>query len=161
MPTSARRTCTAPLAKAMSLRSRCAHWLWQSASPVPLAPLPKGGWHGEAVTGDSSLQRIGRTESSAPTNLSVGADAYIGPLLGTTCVAPVGRVDLTPPSWTHRPAPAPCRERAPSRPAGKVPFPHQFPLVPERFPPRAGGGPMCPRVILHFHPPAAHRCASG
>ena len=24
---------------------------WQSASPVPLAPLPKGGWHGEAVTG--------------------------------------------------------------------------------------------------------------
>ena len=29
---------------------RC-HWLWQSASPVPKAPLPKGGWHGEAVTG--------------------------------------------------------------------------------------------------------------
>ena len=26
---------------------RC-HWLWQS---VPSAPLPKGGWHGEAVTG--------------------------------------------------------------------------------------------------------------
>ena len=25
--------------------------VWQSASPVPLAPLPKGGWHGEAVTG--------------------------------------------------------------------------------------------------------------
>ena len=24
---------------------------WQSASPVPKAPLPKGGWHGEAVTG--------------------------------------------------------------------------------------------------------------
>ena len=24
---------------------------WQSATPVPLAPLPKGGWHGEAVTG--------------------------------------------------------------------------------------------------------------
>ena len=24
---------------------------WQSASPVPSAPLPKGGWHGEAVTG--------------------------------------------------------------------------------------------------------------
>ena len=27
----------------VSLRSQCAHWLWQSASPVPLAPLPKGG----------------------------------------------------------------------------------------------------------------------
>ena len=25
--------------------------VWQSASPVPLAPLPKGGWHGKAVTG--------------------------------------------------------------------------------------------------------------
>ena len=25
--------------------------VWQSASSVPLAPLPKGGWHGEAVTG--------------------------------------------------------------------------------------------------------------
>ena len=24
---------------------------WQSASPVPRAPLPKGGWHGAAVTG--------------------------------------------------------------------------------------------------------------
>ena len=35
----------------VSLRSQCAHWLWQSASPVPKAPLPKGGWHGEAVTG--------------------------------------------------------------------------------------------------------------
>ena len=37
--------------KKLSLRSQCEHWLWQSASRVPLAPLPKGGWHGEAVTG--------------------------------------------------------------------------------------------------------------
>ena len=44
-------TCHAPPVKTMSLRSQCAHWLWQSASPVPSAPLPKGGWHGEAVTG--------------------------------------------------------------------------------------------------------------
>ena len=39
------------LAKTVSLRSQCAHWLWQSVSPVLKAPLPKGGWHGEAVTG--------------------------------------------------------------------------------------------------------------
>ena len=52
----------------------------------------------------------------------VGADAHIGPLLRTTCVAPVGRGDLTPPSWTHRPAPVPRRGRAPSRPVGKVRF---------------------------------------
>ena len=68
LPTSARRTShqavrrggrlcppaghsPAPLVNTLSLRSQCAHWLWQSASPVPLAPLPKGGWHGEAVTG--------------------------------------------------------------------------------------------------------------
>ena len=27
------------------------HWLWQSVTPVLSAPLPKGGWRGEAVTG--------------------------------------------------------------------------------------------------------------
>ena len=27
------------------------HWLWQSVTPVLSAPLPKGGWHGEAETG--------------------------------------------------------------------------------------------------------------
>ena len=35
----------------MSLRDQFANWSWQSASPVPLAPLSKGGWHGKAVTG--------------------------------------------------------------------------------------------------------------
>ena len=25
--------------------------VWQSASSVPSAPLPKGGWHGKVVTG--------------------------------------------------------------------------------------------------------------
>ena len=81
------------LLEKVSLRSQCAHWLWQSVlldlcagvlripttslrtglgmtrkffrllslrgrkapvairTPVLLAPLPKGGWHGEAVTG--------------------------------------------------------------------------------------------------------------
>ena len=74
----------------------------------------------------------------------VGADAHIGPLLRTTCVAPVGRGDLTPPSWTHRPAPVPRRGRAPSRPAGErlrftlISVGSQTPLVPRR------GGPMCP-----------------
>ena len=41
---------------------------WQSASPVPSAPLPKGGWHGEAVTGGF----LPRTSC----NLSVGAGFY-------------------------------------------------------------------------------------
>ena len=74
----------------VSLRSQCAHWLWQSATPVPLAPLPKGGWHGEAVTGGffprthgrahgpcptrCCVIGPGRTGSSAPTRNSVGAD---------------------------------------------------------------------------------------
>ena len=42
-------------------------------TPVPSAPLPKGGWHGEAVTGGF---RSPRTSCYVP----VGADAYIGPL---------------------------------------------------------------------------------
>ena len=28
--------------KPLSLRSQCARWLWQSASPVLIGPLPKG-----------------------------------------------------------------------------------------------------------------------
>ena len=66
---------------------------------------------------------------------------YIGPLLRTTCVAPVGRGDLAPPSWTHRPAPLPRRGRAPSRPAGKAPFHTKFPLVSGRLPHRVGADP--------------------
>ena len=42
---------TVVLAKPVSLRGQFANWPWQSASPVPSAPLPKGDWHGEAVTG--------------------------------------------------------------------------------------------------------------
>ena len=92
--------------KTLSLRSQCAHWLWQSVSPVPKgspcqgelsavrltegspstaplvtqkrrgvvtppyiisAPLPKGGWHGKAVTGGffpaRTRSRLPRTES--------------------------------------------------------------------------------------------------
>ena len=44
---------------------------WQSASPVPLAPLPKGGWHGEAVTGGFF--------SHASCNPFVGAGVPDGP----------------------------------------------------------------------------------
>ena len=74
----------------VSLRSQCAHWLWQSATPVPLAPLPKGGWHGKAVTGGffprtpgrahgpcptrCCVIGAGRTGASAPTRNSVGGD---------------------------------------------------------------------------------------
>ena len=55
----------------MSLRDRCAHRSWQSVTPVPLAPLPKGGCHGEAVTGGF--------HAGTSCHTSVGADAYIGP----------------------------------------------------------------------------------
>ena len=48
-PLSARRFRTVPLAKAMSLRGRTAPVAIRT--PVPSAPLPKGGWHGAAVTG--------------------------------------------------------------------------------------------------------------
>ena len=60
----------------------------------------------------------------------VGADTYIGPSLGTTCVAPVGRGDHTPP-----PGCSARRERHRSAP---IPVGSQTPPPPRR------GGPMCP-----------------
>ena len=41
--------------------------VWQSATPVPLAPLPKGGWHGKAVTGGSFPRTHGRAHGPCPT----------------------------------------------------------------------------------------------
>ena len=93
--------------------------------------------------------------------LFVGADAYIGPLLHTTCVAPVGRGDHTPPfqipfrnlaGGGHTPG-AP-RRRPPCsvapvggglRPAplGQGPFHTNFPCFGIPRPP-CRGGPMCP-----------------
>ena len=80
MPTSARRTCTAPLAKAMSLRSQCAHWLWQSV-PQSLPCLkgggPAAGWwrdlcgeespsHGFAVPAPFRQGAINLSDASRP-----------------------------------------------------------------------------------------------
>ena len=65
--------CTAPLTNPLSLRSQCAHWPWQSASPVPSSPLPKGGIPH-------------RTSCYVP----VGDDAHIVPLPRTSCCASVG-----------------------------------------------------------------------
>ena len=57
------RKCTAPHAISLSLRTRWAHWVWQSVLPC-----------GDNLFGaPHSLYRAGRTESSAPTNHSVGA----------------------------------------------------------------------------------------
>ena len=91
----------------------------QSASPVPKAPLCKGSCHGAAVTEGLSgvsapfwddlcrnprpfLAPALQTLRSAPLpqvvdgtfSSFVRADAHIGPLLRTTCIAPVGRGDL-------------------------------------------------------------------
>ena len=65
---------------------------------------------------------------------------YIGPLLHTTSVAPVGRGDLTPPSVHSR---SHCRGRAPSRPVGER---LRFTLISvgSQTPPPRRGGPTCP-----------------
>ena len=54
------------LAKTVSLRGQFANWPWQSASPVPLAPLPKGGWHGEAVSGGFFFAPAPHTQKYRP-----------------------------------------------------------------------------------------------
>ena len=75
------------------------------------------------------------------TLFSVGADAYIGPLLGTTSVAPVGRGDLTPP-LVH--SCSPCRGRALSHPAGMVRFCANSRWFRNTSPPRVGAD-LCVR----------------
>ena len=57
---------TVVLAKTVSLRGQFANWPWQSASPVPSAPLPKGGWHGEAVTGGFFFAPVPYTQKYRP-----------------------------------------------------------------------------------------------
>ena len=64
--------------------------------------------------------------------LSVGADAHIGPLLGITCVAPVGRGDHTPPSVHSR------------SPRWQGPSSRQFSVGSERLPHRVGAD-LCVR----------------
>ena len=99
---------------------------------------------------------------------------YIGPLLGTTSVAPVGRGDLTPPSQipsrnlaggSHTPgAPAASLLQPPvggglrPAPLGKASVLRQFPLVPEHHPISRRGGPMCPpgHAFLRDPPTGRH-----
>ncbi len=47
----------------VSLRSQCAHWLWQS---VPKAPLRKGSCHGAAVTEGSTTAPLAMPQPKGP-----------------------------------------------------------------------------------------------
>ena len=72
---------------------------------------------------------------------SVGADAYIGPLLRTTCGASVGRV-TTPRRRPSCPGPPVGGGLRPA-PLGQGPFHTNFPCFGIPRPP-CRGGPMCP-----------------
>ena len=77
---------------------------------------------------------------------------YIGPLLGTTCDAPVGRGDYTPPSCSAPPVGGGLRP-APQGPCSAPIFVgSQTPLPPRR------GGPMCPpgHAFLRDPPTGRH-----
>ena len=52
-----------------------------------------------------------------------------------------------------RPAPAPCRGRAPSRPLEKAPFPANSRWFPNASPTPCRGGPMCPPAPSSRDPP--------
>ena len=95
-------------ASAVRQRRNFGHRNRNIRTPVPSAPLPKGGWHGEAVTGGffshipnnvsvgagfyparssaplvTDAGRCGHRPLQNPIGKpSVGADAYIGPLPG-------------------------------------------------------------------------------
>ena len=68
---------------------------------------------------------------------------YIGPLLGTTSVAPVGRGDHTPPQAPPLP---PVGGGLRPAPLGKASVLRQFPLVRNTSPPRVGAD-LCVRPL--------------
>ena len=80
-------------------------------------------WPGQSRRLSATTRRARRPgEPSLVPPQGVGADTYIGPSLGTTCVAPVGRGDHTPPPgcsarWgRHRSAPIPVGSQTPPPP---------------------------------------------
>ena len=75
----------------------------------------------------------------------VGHDDLGVPLRRTTCLASVGRGDHTPGApRRHRPAPPPVGGGLRPAPLGKASVLRQSPLVPKRLPTPCRGGPMCP-----------------
>ena len=66
-------------------------------TPVPKAPLPKGGWHGKAETGRFLSRTHGRAHGPCPTKVLVGWHARVSPPHRTSCNPPVGRAALSPP----------------------------------------------------------------
>ena len=99
-------------------------------------------WPGQSRRLSATTRRARRHPACRPLvpPQGVGADAYIGPSLGTTCAASVGRGDLTPPSVHSR---SPCRGRAPSRPVAKASTQDGLVGCGNFSTPRRGG-PMCP-----------------
>ena len=72
---------------------------------------------------------------------------YIGPLLGTTSVAPVGRGDLTPPLPRRTPPPQVCSNASAGGglcPAPQGPCSAPIPVGSGTLPAPRRGGPMCP-----------------
>ena len=70
--------------KILSVRRKAAQKFWapQQGHPHPpslLAPLPKGGCHGEAVTGGSMFRTHGRAHGPCPTKILVGWHPRVPP----------------------------------------------------------------------------------
>ena len=95
------------------------------------------------------LARVVDAASPSP----VRADAHIGPLLGTTCDAPVGRGDYTPPSCSAPPVGGGLR---PAPLARSVFLP--ISVGSEYLPISRRGGPMCPpgHAFLRDPPTGRH-----
>ena len=66
---------------------------------------------------------------------------YIGPSLGTACVTPVGRGDLTPPPWNTSLLRSPVGGGLCPAPLGKVCFRANFRYRRNAFPLRVGADP--------------------
>ena len=125
---------------------------WQSAPPVPKAPLPKGGWHSEAVPGGflSPLR--------TPCNAFVGATLAVArPLHLLLRFRRGGR--LCPPADNAPHSLQPFRRGGglPRPREGQSPSPTLFFITQHRTPVRpqyckgpCRAGPMCPAAPPHF-----------
>ena len=145
----------------VSLRTsdRC-HWCGNPSPPPLMAPLPKGGWHGEAVTGGfrtaptaghtgPALQGVvlsGPGGQSRPPlqnpigKRCVGADAYIGPPHRTSCNASVGATLAV--ARSTAPLVPLRRGRPPGRPARFRTAPHvKSPVIARAHRPRGNPPP--------------------
>ena len=146
-----------PHKKPMSLRGQCEHCPWQSVPPVPMAPLPKGGWHGEAVTGEF------RSPLRTPCNAFVGATLAVARplhlLLRFRRAGPMCPAAHRTPCKNHVIARAQSARGNPYPPSPRPPCPMGGNFHPPHLPAKNAPAPWAGAFSILSRPPHRSICA--